>query len=465
MMAIDEAPFACDFEADNDAADVNGSPYSEYRKEQAEREEEPSAEAVQMPLLGDLLGPAVDRAQRRAEGKERPIPLPWASLNAHFGGGLWPGVHFITSGTGIGKTALSLQIGMHAARAGIPVAYVGLELDDLQLTLRLLGEAAGLPWSTLYLGKAGPEYIARARAAIPALATLPFFPFLQRPQGWSASTFSAMAEGMRAKYPETDGAGSRPLLLILDFLQIIGDELDENGRALNLDTRERIGRAAYAMRDIAIRFDAAVLPISSVARDKYGALFDACGAAKLECDEDDAGRPAKRRILNPDAIVGLGKESGEIEYSADSVSVLAKVPGTWSDGEVDVIFATAKGRATGPTWSALHFTRWGFREADDGGSFTWQAMREAEGSERKAKRAAKVAETDARDAKEDAAVLQAVRERPGIPLRDLVKRVQAIAKCGADRAGVAIARASTLNVRPGPRNARLHYPTTNGGHT
>jgi hypothetical protein len=60
---------------------------------------------------------------------------------------------------------------------------------------------------------------------------------------------------------------------------------------------------------------------------------------------------------------------------------------------------------------------------------------------------------------EDAAVMKAVRERPGIPLRDLVKRVQALAECGASRADVAISRAvgERLRVIPGPRSAKLHY--------
>jgi hypothetical protein len=69
------------------------------------------------------------------------------------------------------------------------------------------------------------------------------------------------------------------------------------------------------------------------------------------------------------------------------------------------------------------------------------------------------AERASKETAEDRAVRQAVDERPGIPTRDLVKRVQAIAKCGPGKAEVAIARvAPSLEVRPGPRNARLHYP-------
>jgi hypothetical protein len=74
------------------------------------------------------------------------------------------------------------------------------------------------------------------------------------------------------------------------------------------------------------------------------------------------------------------------------------------------------------------------------------------------RRRVREAEQGARDVVEDDAVIQAVRERPGIPLRDLAKRVQAIAHCGANRAEVAIARTrSRLDVREGPRMAKLHY--------
>lgn len=60
---------------------------------------------------------------------------------------------------------------------------------------------------------------------------------------------------------------------------------------------------------------------------------------------------------------------------------------------------------------------------------------------------------------EDLAVMQAVSEHPGIALRDLMTRVQAAVRCGRDRAQVAITRcADRLDVRDGPKRARLHFP-------
>jgi RecA-family ATPase len=79
--------------------------------------------------------------------------------------------------------------------------------------------------------------------------------------------------------------------------------------------------------------------------------------------------------------------------------------------------------------------------------------------DRERRQGAKDAESSARQSVEDRAVIQAIHERPGIPTRDLAKRVQAIAHCGGERALVAIARvAPHLDIRPGARQARLHYP-------
>jgi hypothetical protein len=72
-----------------------------------------------------------------------------------------------------------------------------------------------------------------------------------------------------------------------------------------------------------------VLCVSSVARERYKLLSDIKGAAKLSysVDPNGDGNPIHRRVFDPDAVVGAGKESGEIEYAADSVSVVARVVG------------------------------------------------------------------------------------------------------------------------------------------
>jgi hypothetical protein len=395
-------------------ADDVGLPADMSRGDAFGRDDSPPL--PELRTLADLLAPSVDRAERRAKGKEKAVPLPWPSVADHFGGGLWPGAHFLTAGTGIGKTVLGLQCVLHAARAGLPALYVGLELEQMQIALRLIGEASGVPWSALYLGKAGPAWISRAREAIPKLQGLPIYIEHARPQGWPVRELAHLIRAIRAKHPQPEGPGSLPVLVVLDYLQIVGAENDAHGRPLDL--RERIGRASYFCRYVAEHFDVANLIVSSIARDKYNALGTAVASAGLKYESDDAGRPVNRSVLNPDALVGLGKESGEIEFSADSVSVLVRVPETRKpSGAVDMLFVTAKGRATGACWSPLHFTNWSYREADDGGSQTVRAMQEAEEA-REAKREAK------KSAKEQAKVDKLVADAAAI-----VRYVQAHPKC------------------------------------
>jgi len=361
-----------------------------------------------LPTLDSMLEGAMVRAEKRASGEEKPVPLPFRSLAEHFGGGLWPGVHVLTANTGIGKTQIGLQFAKHAAENRIPTVYIGLELEAMQVSLRLLGEQARVPWSKLYTGQAGPAYIAKARAAIPSFTGLPLHFEFGRPQGWPVSELECVGEAMRRRYPDR----STPLLIVLDYLQLIaGDSKTE--------LRERIGGAAYAARDIAVRLDAAVWIVSSIARDKMRVLADAVTAAGLTYELDDQGRPAARHVLAPDVLVGLGKESGDIEFASDSVSVLFRVPGSAiKDG--DVIFATAKGRATGARWSPMKFTGFRYEEPADGGARTVELFASAKEKRQRARSDADKAKEKVKSdeaSKDVVAVTQFVLDNPGCSVR------------------------------------------------
>ena len=367
-----------------------------------------------VPLLrkfSEFIAPALARMARRASGEEKPIRLPWPVLDAHFGGGLWPGVHFVSAGTGLGKTQWALHVALHAAQCGTPALYGGLELQDFDLVLRVLGIEAHVPWSHLWTGNAGADTIARALAAVPALRDLPLHQEVKRPQGFSAKSLCEIVEALRELYPEEGGPGSRPLLVVVDFLQIIGDEQGDEH-----ELRERIGRASYAMRELSMRLSVAFVVISAVARERYKLMNDLHTEAKLiwEADGDDC--PIKRHILNPESIVGAGKESGEIEYSGDSVTVIGRVPETYENSHVDCIVATAKGRATGAMWSPLHFTGFAFEECSDRGGRIVEAWGDAgaKREERKAVQAeAKLAAKEMALSRDVEAVVAFVRRNPG----------------------------------------------------
>jgi replicative DNA helicase len=393
--------------------------------------------------LEDSFDATIERLERRRQKIEKPIPLPWPSLNEHFGGGLWPGVHYLNSTTGIGKTQFALEI---ATRSGVPTAYVGLETAALQLGTRILSMRAGVPWSNMYNGRSSEAEIFQLRNAREQMrdSSAPLYTEFGQAQGWPASNLKKLGESLRRKHPETDGPGSRPLLIILDFLQIIGPEEDESKR---VELRERIGRAAYLAHDISDRLDIVVFIISSISREKGRGLPKA--AELMSFQPDDDGRPVRRRIFTPDELIATGKESGEIEYSGDSVSVIFPVESN-SDTETNMIFATPKCRAGPAVWSPLVFNGFRWLEPADGGT-SFAASREDSKNKKDAAKALK---------EEQKAAAQATKAA----LAEAKRQAKAAKKADEDRARADALRRDAIDIvqfvmtekpTPGVREVRL----------
>lgn len=321
------------------------------------------------PSVGALAGEAFERMRRRASGIERALPLPWPSVTDALGGGLWSGLHVVVGATGAGKSQLTLQIALHAAEQGIPVLYCGLELGRVDLIARLLGLMDQRKWSTLWLGqgrdKENPvEVIDQLQEKYgPILDKLPFHLAFAKPYGWPYSLLHPYASALRKRYRDrlTDSHGkpTRPFLVVLDFLQLVSGPADHSTQEL----RERIQQAAYAGRAIARDMDAAVVFVSGTARENYRELD-----GRPAKGEKDTG--PKLGEGNPSRFVGLGKESGEIEFAADSVLTLCREP--WKDKEPEdgthIWLAVAKARARGESvaaqkgWVELRFNGGWFTE-------------------------------------------------------------------------------------------------------
>lgn len=297
------------------------------------------------------------RVEARREGREAPIPTPWPNVNDALGGGVWPGFHVLVGATGAGKSQWAMQLAMHAAAtAGVPVLYVALELDAFGLFCRAAatlawgrvsddhGKPASPQWSELYTGKARVPPFAAGE-----LGALPFHWCEAPPHGFHYEALAPHVEALRAVYAAKGYAG--PVLVVVDFLQLLAGDARE-------DLRERVGRAAYACRAIARDMNAAVIALSSTARQPPGRSL-------LTVARDDDGEP-KRAALHD--LVGLGKESGDVEYSADSVMVLCREE--WPDGEPPppggrrVHVGVAKLRAGVGRWAVLAFNGTTFRPAE-----------------------------------------------------------------------------------------------------
>lgn len=243
------------------------------------------AAATAAPVGHDLEA-LVAQFDRRAEGRERPLPTPWRGVNELLGGGLWPGMYVLVGGTGAGKTQWAVEVAAAAALAGHRALYLALELSRVDLAARVVGCLAGVPWSGLVRGHCPADRAQAVSDAMVRAAGLPFHTEAGAPYGYGAELL-----GQRA-------AALRPSLVVLDYLQLCAGRGGE-------EPRQAVGRVSYVARAVARDLGAVVLVLSSTARANYEALTT---------DES----------TDPGALVGLGKESGEIEYAADGVMVLAR---------------------------------------------------------------------------------------------------------------------------------------------
>jgi hypothetical protein len=276
--------------------------------------------------FGMVYGESVDRMRARGRGEERMLPVPWAALARLYeerGAGdrevLRPGVHVLVGGTGSGKTQVALELAYEAASVGASVTYIGLELDRVGLVARLMGIAtargkelatasqrwperwSSLDWpkgdvSRAALERVDEEFRARHLQALDGI---------RLELGSGRDGFTADDFGDVLQEVQKEATPGRPALVVLDFLQLLGAN---PGVRDDREIRTRIARAAYAANNATMDGRVAVLLVSATARDRYEAL-DGVKLGKLP-------RAA--------GLVGSGKESGEIEYSAASVLVMAR---------------------------------------------------------------------------------------------------------------------------------------------
>lgn len=309
-----------------------------------EKEDKAPLDTEAAPLAGFFLHDALKRMKARKDKAEKPIPLPWDSVEKALHGGLWPGLHVLIGNTGSGKTQFALQIAVNAARKGTPVLYIGLELGKVDIIARLLALLASdvlgrnIQWSKLFLGTANDKDFEDVSSKVAVeLDKLPLHLLLAPPMGWKHKDLYPLVEKMVVQH-------KRPPLVVLDFLQLVdGDEKE---------LRERIGKAAYGGRAVAKDFDASVIMVSATARENYARLE---GTPKKNGPKESKS-PWKGKASQ---FVDIGKESGEIEYSADTVMVLCQEP--WpEDGKppkegTHVHLAIAKQRVGTPEWIELRF--------------------------------------------------------------------------------------------------------------
>jgi replicative DNA helicase len=98
----------------------------------------------------DVVETIVDRVDGFLKGDQvTGIPLPWAWWNNHMGGLAYGEIAFLLARPNVGKTAMMLNIALHAASLGVPVLVLSLEMNKEKLVERLLNIDGGVDFKRI----------------------------------------------------------------------------------------------------------------------------------------------------------------------------------------------------------------------------------------------------------------------------------------------------------------------------
>jgi len=195
-------------------------------------------------------------------------------------GGLQAGNHIFAAEPGAGKTSFALQIAGTVARQGHPVLFISFEEALWKLTLKALCSAARFESKKFQDGYGNPADLQQAAEQYgPGLRTLRFIDGTQSP---SMEQVKAMA------FRLIEASQVRKCLIIVDYLQIWAGMRREQYRFS--DFRHVVDALVMDIRKLSLSLQSPVILISSQNRAGQG--------------------DAKKTSL---------KESGGLEYSADSI--------------------------------------------------------------------------------------------------------------------------------------------------
>ncbi|WP_320020440.1 DnaB-like helicase C-terminal domain-containing protein [Labilibaculum manganireducens] len=204
-------------------------------------------------------------------------------------GGLQTGIHLLAAEPGQGKTTLTMQIAAYIAKLGVPVLFVSFEESLKKLALKALCHIAGLESKKFADGYGDPEVLKEA--------ALRFGRDLSRiylVEGTSRLT----VPHLKAKALQVmTRRKNQKCLIIVDYLQRWASVRREFS-----DFRHVVSGLVSELRELALRLDNPVMVISSQNRPGQGGS----------------------------SLTSL-KESGDLEYSADTALFLVKAKNRNSD--------------------------------------------------------------------------------------------------------------------------------------
>ena len=269
---------------------------------------------VQNVTLGPLLGSILEDVV--AGNGAKPMPTPWANLNAVLKGGAAPGeLVVLAARPGMGKTALAGCWAVETARNYGPVLFVSCEVKDKTLGSRMLAREGRIDNRAFREGLGNSQTLyGKMCEAADRLSELPL--------SIVDSACRAVTPSQVRKWARKLG---KPAMVVVDYLQLM--YADEKH-----DSREReIADMSRAMKRLAVELACPVLLLSQLNRKA-----------------EEGGREPQLSDL---------RESGAIEQDADIVIMLHADRRVTSEKDVPMQALVRKGRSSGTGAADLLFEK------------------------------------------------------------------------------------------------------------
>ena len=233
----------------------------------------------------ELVELSLARIAARGRGTPEGVPTGYADIDDCLGG-LKPGqLTVLGARPSVGKTALSVGIGLNASSAGNGVLFFSLEMSADEVMDRVFASVSGVPLRAIQAGNLTRQQEADLADAGRGFAREKFFI-----DDVSSRTAAQVASVARRHVARNDVR-----LVVVDYLQLMTPENPRENRAL------QVGQMARSLKVTARLLKVPVLLLSQLNR------------------ESEAG-PGRRPKLSD------LRDSGEIEQHADNVILLHRPP-------------------------------------------------------------------------------------------------------------------------------------------